>query len=181
MLTATKPLLSLTAADLMTGVVMTIPLDMSLQGAARLFTQAHVSGAPVVDSTGRCVGVLSATDFLALAEKSAQAVKQTCAAHLCINSAWQIVDPQDLPADVVRHYMTADPVTTTSETPIGDLAQMMLDAHIHRIIVVDPEGRPTGIVSTTDVLAALAHAWHVESISTPVPRAGYRTPISRKG
>jgi CBS-domain-containing membrane protein len=33
---------------------------------------------------------------------------------------------------------------------------MMLDAHIHRILVVDHDGKPVGIVSSTDILAALA-------------------------
>jgi predicted transcriptional regulator len=43
-------------------------------------------------------------------------------------------------------------------TPIGDLARMMIDAHIHRLIVVDDAGRPAGVVSSTDLLAALAAA-----------------------
>ncbi len=37
---------------------------------------------------------------------------------------------------------------------------MMLDAHIHRIIVVDAGRRPVGVLSTTDVLAAVANAGH---------------------
>jgi CBS-domain-containing membrane protein len=35
---------------------------------------------------------------------------------------------------------------------------MKLDADIHRVIVVDKEDRPIGIVSSTDVLAAMAYA-----------------------
>jgi CBS-domain-containing membrane protein len=52
--------------------------------------------------------------------------------------------------------MTADPVTATPETPVGALARRMLDAHVHRLIIVDTAGRPVGIVSSTDVLAAVA-------------------------
>ena len=40
---------------------------------------------------------------------------------------------------------------------IMDLARSMLDAHIHRIIVVDNNCRPIGIVSSTDILAAVAY------------------------
>lgn len=49
--------------------------------------------------------------------------------------------------------------TTTKQasTPIRELARQMIDAHIHRIIVVDDENRPLGIVSSTDLLAALAY------------------------
>jgi CBS-domain-containing membrane protein len=35
---------------------------------------------------------------------------------------------------------------------------MMIDAHIHRIIVVDKKRRPLGIVSSTDLLATMAYA-----------------------
>ena len=52
--------------------------------------------------------------------------------------------------------MTPDPVTVKPETSILALARMMVDAHIHRVIVVDKERRPIGIVSSTDLLAALA-------------------------
>ena len=52
--------------------------------------------------------------------------------------------------------MTADPVTALPTTQVRELARMMIDAHIHRIIIVDEEKRPVGVVSTTDVLAALA-------------------------
>ena len=60
--------------------------------------------------------------------------------------------------DQVGQYMTQDPVTVPPDSPIGDLARMMTDVHIHRVIVVDAEGRPVGVVSSTDVLAALAGA-----------------------
>jgi CBS domain-containing protein len=55
---AEKQFLALTAADLMTAPVMTIPEETSLREAARLLHGAHISGAPVVDADGRCVGVL---------------------------------------------------------------------------------------------------------------------------
>jgi CBS domain-containing protein len=34
----------------------------------------------------------------------------------------------------------------------------MVDAHIHRVLVVVDESRPQGIVSSTDILAAVARA-----------------------
>jgi predicted transcriptional regulator len=34
----------------------------------------------------------------------------------------------------------------------------MVDAHIHRVLVVDDQNRPCGIVTSTDVLAAVARA-----------------------
>lgn len=55
--------------------------------------------------------------------------------------------------------MTHDPVLVGAMVKIGELARMMMDAHIHRIIVVDTAtDRPIGIVSSIDILAALARA-----------------------
>jgi CBS domain-containing protein len=68
-----------------------------------------------------------------------------------------VVDVEQLPTDEVRRFMTPDPVTAPPATSIGVLARMMLDTHIHRVIVVDEERRPVGVVSSTDLLAAVAY------------------------
>jgi CBS domain-containing protein len=64
----------------------------------------------------------------------------------------------DLPGDAVGRYMTTDIVTIGPQTPLPRLARMMLDAHIHRVIVVDDAQRPIGVVSSTDLVAALAYS-----------------------
>jgi CBS domain-containing protein len=158
MLTVTKPLLALTAADLMSTDLVVIPQAMSLQGAAHLLMQSKVTGAPVVDSAGRCVGVLSATDFVAWTDKGEHAGKQGCVCHAPAHTAWQVMDRVTLPTSEVCRHMTPDPVTVSPATPIGTLAQKMLDGHIHRVIVVNEREQPVGIVSSTDVLAAVALA-----------------------
>jgi len=157
--TATKPFLSLTAADLMSRDLTMVPRAMSLRAAAHLLSQSHVSGAPVVNEMGECVGVLSATDFMLLAgDEEHSAAKPVCANPGCFHSAWQVNDDEELPVDEVGSFMTADPVTVPPSATIAELAGKMTDAHIHRIIVVDARRRPIGIVSSTDILAAVAFA-----------------------
>jgi CBS domain-containing protein len=70
---------------------------------------------------------------------------------------WQKVS-NDLPVSAVRRYMTSDIVTVGPETPLTKLARIMIDAHIHRVIVVDEGEKPIGIVSSTDILAAVARS-----------------------
>jgi len=156
MITLTKPLTSMTAADVMCRDLVLIPKYMSLPRAAHLLNQNQVSGAPVVNEDGVCVGVLSSFDFVHWAENGHK-IKQRCECR-DISQPWQMVAPENLPEDTVANYMTEFPVTATEETRINELARMMIDAHIHRIVVVDTEGRPTGIVSSTDLLAAVAYA-----------------------
>jgi CBS-domain-containing membrane protein len=156
--TAMKPFVSLTAADLMSRDVVTIPQHMSVRKAAHLLSNANVTGAPVIDGRGICVGVISATDFVHLADVEGRPMKR--AGSQCICSEWQVVELENLPTDEICCFMTRDPVTVKTNVGVTDLARMMIDAHIHRLIVVDPQLRPVGIVSSTDVLAAVAHADH---------------------
>lgn len=143
---------SLTAADLMSRNLLLIPRDMSLEGAARMLSRANVSGAPVVDEKGRCVGVLSGADFLHCVERGGQKHKPHGAEAVC---SWQLPEGEEAAEETVRDYMTDDPVLASFGTSIGELCQRMLDAHIHRLIIVDHDDRPIGVVSTTDILAAV--------------------------
>jgi len=155
MLAVAKPLRTLCAGDLMSRNVVMVPQEMSVEGAARMLSQAQISGAPVVDGEGRCIGVISATDFVHWAENGRRPKDGDPA---CVCQPWQILEDHGFPDGVVRSLMTADPVTAAPVTPIATLARMMLDAHIHRVIVVDRNRRPVGVVSSTDILAAMAQS-----------------------
>jgi CBS domain-containing protein len=206
MIETTKELLALTAADLMSRNLVLLPEHLPLRDAARLLLQNQIGGAPVVDEEGRCVGALTAVDFLRLAgarnnltRPASPPVPITCPFWVkrreadgkevafctlppgvcaiqrrqvddqgnetifcsqphCVLTDWQSVDVEKLPETEVRNYMTADCVTVPPTTPVRRLARIMIDAHIHRVIVVNDERRPIGIVSTTDLLGALAYA-----------------------
>jgi len=148
----------LTAADVMSRELVLIPRTVSLKAAAQLLCQRQVSGAPVVDENGRCAGVLSSTDFVRCATQellpglNASADDEYC-------SEWHLDDRGGaLPDSPVERFMTADPVTVPPTVPVADLARTMVDAHVHRVIVVDEQGRPIGIVSSMDLLGVLARA-----------------------
>jgi CBS domain-containing protein len=156
--TTSKALRDLTAADMMSRELTLVPQDMSLPAAAHLLSRAAVSGAPVVDEEGRCVGVLSTTDFVHYVggetpvprPRPTRGPERVC--------EWQMLNGAPLPTSAVRFHMTPDPVTVEPETPLFELARRMLDAHIHRLVVVDEKDRPVGVVSSTDILAAVAYA-----------------------
>jgi CBS-domain-containing membrane protein len=71
---------------------------------------------------------------------------------------WQVVQSVQLPPAAVGDCMTGDIVTATPEVRVGALARRMLAAGVHRLVVVDAQQRPVGLVSTTDVLAALVRS-----------------------
>lgn len=163
---AAKPFLALTAADLMTTPVMTIPHETSLREAARLLSGSGISGAPVVDADGRCLGVLSSSDFVTRAGEEGVAEGEGGAKTSFIAPWGEVVTVDDSPDAEIRHYMTAQPVAVAPTASIGEMAQKMIDAHIHRLLVVAEEDRPCGIVSSTDILAAVAREARKASLAT---------------
>jgi CBS domain-containing protein len=81
-----------------------------------------------------------------------------CAQPTGVCFEWSVLEPEALPDGEVRHYMTPDPVTAAEAAPVPELARRMIDAAVHRLIVVDEQFRPVGVVSGTDLLAALARS-----------------------
>jgi len=160
MQTLSLSLFALTAEELMSREVLTLTPWMSVQSAARALAQAHIGGAPVVDERGQCVGVFSLTDYSRRARSDQGEAPSEPPVPGCVCSDWEVVQEQwqTLPADIVKRYMTPDPVLVPPQTPLGELARLMVDAHIHRLIVAAEDRRPIGIVSSTDVLAAVTRA-----------------------
>jgi len=159
MRTAPRALLALTAEDLMTSPVMTIPQETSLSEAARLLSGLHMSGAPVVDEDGRCIGVLSSSDFVTWSgEAEGGTVREGSKVTRFISPWGEMINIDECADNEISHYMTHTPITAPPTATIGELAQVMVDAHIHRILVVVEQDRPLGVVTSTDILAAVARA-----------------------
>lgn len=128
-----------------------------MRAAAELLLRKQVHGAPVVDEQGNCVGVLTTTDFLHWTKECRKRVSD---ANKNYFSPWQIVNPEDLPEEAVSNFMTTDSVAVAPSTSICQLAQKMVDGRIHRLLVVAEGRKPVGIISCTDILAAVARAEH---------------------
>lgn len=122
--------------DLMTLEPVTVRVDQPLAAADQLMRQFGVSGLPVVDQSGELVGVLSRTDVMALAGDPRV-------------EAWQ--------GKSVAATMTAPSLTIEADAPLVEAAARMEEHHVHRLVVVEPEGHwPVGILSTTDLVRAVA-------------------------
>lgn len=110
--------------------------EMTLDQAAHDLLRHGFSGAPVVDASGRLVGVLSELDCLeALA---ASAFDQA---------------PPGLVAD--RMHRELDAIGPT--TDLFAVVQRFRENIHRRLLVVDDEGKLIGVVARRDVLRALGH------------------------
>jgi CBS domain-containing protein len=131
--------MTIAASDLRVGNLMTIdPVVIGPEAPAseaeRLLKTYRVSGLPVV-SDDATVGVVSQTD-LVVARSSGM-----------VGTNWEQV--------LVRHLMTTPAVTVHSGTSVARAAQLMVTRHIHRLVVVDDEDAPIGVVSSLDLLRVL--------------------------
>lgn len=137
---------SLRVSDVMATHVVQIGHSQTLAAAARLFVQHEVSAAPVVDDDGRCVGVLSATDFL----------KHDAAEHSQVASTANAAVPAE--DGLASDFMSTAVQSIAADAPMLDAARIMTGAHIHRLLVLDRDARPAGVISTMDIVAALLNS-----------------------
>lgn len=157
---AEKLFQALTANEVMSPAVVVLPHGMSFVTAARLLSARQLGMAPVIDTAGRCVGVLWAEDFLRWAADGGRANQAGDALPDSIWCDWQVVDVKVRQRDEVRRHMSRDPLLVTPHTRLAEIAEIFLDPHRRSVVVVDGERRPIGVVSGKDVLAALASVEH---------------------
>lgn len=126
-------------AELMQTEVQTIPADARVSDAATTLADARVSALPVVDDGGGLIGLISTTDILALEEEAES----------------ERARDKVLDETPVRDVMTPTPVTISPEADIREAARRILDADVHRLVVTQGD-RMLGIISTTDIIRAVA-------------------------
>jgi CBS domain-containing protein len=61
--------------------------------------------------------------------------------------------------------MTTAIVTVDPATPVPELARLMLENRIHRLIVVNDQTCPIGVVSVDDLMQVLAHSELIDATS----------------
>jgi CBS domain-containing protein len=140
--------------DVMTVDVVTTTTDRLLKDAALELATRRISGMPVVDGTGRVIGVLSEADILA---KEGDEYER--AGFL----QW-FLDPTDpwvaarFDAVTVADAMTSPARTISPNRPVAEAATVMLEERINRLPVVDNDGKLIGLVSRGDLVRAFARS-----------------------
>jgi CBS domain-containing protein len=149
-----RRLSSLRVRDVMATHVIDVEVNQPIAHAAALLRKHNVSAAPVVDEQGRCVGFLSASDVMARqCAPSADSMEENQPETVCHDdNALQV---EVVSGELVRHFMTSAVQTISETAPVFDAARVMMLEHIHRLPVLDEQGRPRGMISTMDIVAAM--------------------------
>ena len=116
--------------------VYTCGLNTTLLAAAHRMTDEDISALVVVDDNGYLAGIITRTDL--------------------VRGYRQFADWQARP---VAQFMNPDVVTVPLQATLNEVADLLLEKHIHRVIVVRYEGekhRPIAVVSIADLIYHIA-------------------------
>lgn len=156
---AIERLLCLRVSDVMTRAVISVPAGVAMPVAAATLVDSRISGAPVVNEQGRCVGVLSAADFVRRAVWTDEVPRRKGANECCPTTSHLTDGDRRRPAtDLVASYMSPAVHSVNVNRPLMEAARLMCQHHIHRLIVLNDEGRPAGVLTSLDLTAALIAA-----------------------
>jgi CBS domain-containing protein len=152
----------ITAADLMNPRVLTVREDLTVRELANVLVENEISGAPVEDRSGKLVGVVSLTDIAAALAEDDELEAESERGDFFL-SEWQDdgmsrEEIEELGLDeaelTVVDIMTPEVFTVREDTPVSEIAEAMIQNHVHRILVTR-EDRVVGIISTSDLLGLL--------------------------
>ncbi|GAB4314589.1 MAG: hypothetical protein Kow0069_16100 [Promethearchaeota archaeon] len=113
--------------------VVTISPDTTIGDAARTFTEKHFRRLPVVDDSGRVVGMVTTTDIVN-------------AAYSLGRSFAEVLN------EPVRKVMIMRVRHLPAGSPLDQAVRVMSENNFGSMLYVDEAGRPAGIVTERDVL-----------------------------
>jgi len=132
----------------------------SMQRAAAVLAENGVSGAPVVDEQGHCVGVLSATDFMHRFVPGESNGESLSGQHHTLATGDRD-EPLHIDAEqdeIVSQYMATAVQSVRADSPLMTASRAMCAEHIHRLPVIDEHGHVAGLISSLDIVAAMINA-----------------------
>ena len=143
---------TVTAREIMQPIRLAVTPATSLTDLRDLLIQHQVTGAPVVNEIGEVVGVISQSDLVRavvgdLLEPESDGLFELFGDHL------SSTDP--LAGKTVAEILIGAVFKAVPADPVSSVARMMVDLHIHRVIVVE-SNKPVGIISSMDLIKILA-------------------------
>jgi len=137
--------------EIMSRDILTVEYATELGEAWRLMRSHGLQALPVVDRARRVIGIVTRSDFLHHADLLGHASLRARVHEFLRRTPHTHSDKHE----VVGQIMSSPVKTATVATPIVDLVPWMADTGLHHVPVVDEERRIAGMVTQTDLVAAL--------------------------
>lgn len=147
----------LLAKDIMVKKVITINKDESVEKLSELLVKNKISGVPVVDDEGKLVGIATEGDLI---------VKD---ADLHFPRYFKLLDSiiyleslnkfkknlKKYLGTKVEDIMTTGVRSVNKNTPVNEVANLMIKYNINRVPVLDDKGNLAGIITRADIVRSM--------------------------
>jgi CBS domain-containing protein len=146
----------LAAKDVMTTEVITVSPETEIAQVAKILLEKRINGVPVVDASGKLVGILCQSDLIAQQKKfPLPSLFTLLDGFMPLTSSKKIEkEVEKISAIQVAHAMTPNPVTVEPDTSLEDVATLMVDKNFHTLPVIS-DGNLVGIIGKEDVLKTI--------------------------
>lgn len=156
-------------AEIMTTDVVELNSKMTLCEATEIMTSKRVSGAPVVNDSGKLVGILSERDILEYA-KCVEGTRFSCPTLSLLKVPYdEIIASEEVCKAYknvgeakVEDVMTEEVISVAPDTSLKDAVVAIVRYKVNRLPVVDKD-KLVGVVARSDVLWAMVRDSVVES------------------
>jgi CBS domain-containing protein len=143
------------AREIMTRDPITTLPQTTIEDLCELLRRENINGTPVVDETGRLVGIVSQDDVIfRKAGRHEEVHPPKDIKDLFQRGFASIAESEEAPRRV-GEIMTREVISADEETPVEQLCRTMWERRIHRVPITR-EGKLSGIVSALDLCKIIA-------------------------
>ncbi|MDJ0736380.1 MAG: CBS domain-containing protein [Nostocaceae cyanobacterium] len=147
-----------TVSDVMSRDPILVRRETPLKEAIQILAEKRISGLPVVDDTGKLLGIISETDLMW------QETGVTPPAYIMIldsiiylkNPATYDRELHKVLGQTVGEVMSKHPISISPDKSLKEAARIINDRNVHRLPVVDNEGKVIGILTRGDIIRVMA-------------------------
>ena len=150
--------MALTVGDIMETDVPTVMPEDTVEAVLRTLREHELPGVPVVNSGGRCVGIITEADLVLAGEDADLHLPH----YFELFGGLVFLEPlrhfeerlRKATAALAKDLMTEDPVTIEPDVSAAEAARLIARSRHNRLPVIE-HGRLVGVVTRLDVLDAL--------------------------
>ena len=146
----------LKAEQIMTRKIISVDLEMEVSELASLFWKNRISGAPVVDESGKLLGIVTESDLIDQSKKVHIPTIMTILDTMIFleNPAKLDKEIKKMTGTKVKDIYSDKVVTVNEDTPMAEIATIMSDRRLHTLPVVNGE-KIVGVIGKADIIRNL--------------------------
>jgi len=147
----------LTAKDIMTNEVITAPSDLSVEKLAVLLWENKIGGAPVVDTAGDLIGVVTENDLIDQAKNIHIPTVISILDSFVFLESPQKMDKEieKMTGRVVGDICSKEMITVEEDTPFNEVATIISEKKVHTLPVL-ANGKMIGVIGKSDLIRAIS-------------------------